>query len=331
MTFTFQFLGALCLDLLFGDPRAIPHPVQAIGWLCNRFETLTRRLFSDRTLAGTVAFLLVLCCTLVVPATLLLALHLISLVAEGLCAVLLLYTSIACRDLYRHSMEVYRALQDAETLEPARREVARIVGRDTSALDKQGICRACVETVAENLVDGIAAPIFFAIIAGFFPAGDFLAPVSLAVLGAYGYKAINTMDSMYGYKNDQYHEFGRTAARVDDAANFLPARICGLLLIIAAWLLRLDARGAARIFFRDRLQHASPNGGHPEAAVAGSLGIQLGGSSSYFGQKVSKATLGDDLRPLEPEDIVATNHLMFATTILFCAILLIARILLPGG
>jgi adenosylcobinamide-phosphate synthase len=227
-------------------------------------------------------------------------------------------------------MNVYRALKESESLDSARKEVARIVGRDTALLDEQGVCRACVETVAENLVAGITAPVFFAVLASMLPASAHLAPVSLAVLGAYGYKAINTMDSMYGHKNERYLHFGRSAALVDDAANFLPARLSGLLLIVAAWLLRLNGAGAKKMFFRDRLNHASPNGGHPEAAVAGSLDIQLGGDSSYFGKMVSKPTLGDALRPLRPEDIVATNHLMFVTTGLFCCILLLGRIMVTG-
>lgn len=330
MIFTLQFLGALLLDLLLGDPRALPHPVQGIGWLCSRCEGITRSRIADERRAGTVAFILVFSCTLALPALLLVALHSLSPMLEALAAILLLYTSIACRDLYTHSMRVYRALIEDESLDAARREVARIVGRDTAQLDRQGVCRACVETVAENLVDGIISPIFFAVLASLVPAGDVLSPVSLAVLGAYGYKAINTMDSMYGYKNERYLNFGRSAALIDDGANFLPARISGLLLIVAAWLLRLNGAGAMNMFFRDRLNHASPNGGHPEAAVAGSLDIQLGGDSSYFGKIVSKPTLGDAIRPLRPEDIVAANHLMFVTTGLFCGIVLLGRILLTG-
>lgn len=330
MIFTLQFLGALCLDLLFGDPRALPHPVQGIGWLCNCFERLTRRFVLQPGIAGVIAFTLVFSSTLLVIGILLLTLHSLSPLTEAVFAVLLLYTSIACRDLYTHSMNVYKALQNTDDLEPARKEVAKIVGRDTSVLDRQGICRACVETVAENLVDGVIAPLFFAVVISLLPTGELFAPVSMAVLGAYGYKAINTMDSMYGYKNEQYLHFGKSAARIDDAATFLPARISGLLLIGAAWLLRFDAIGAKKMFFRDRLQHASPNGGHPEAAVAGSLGIQLGGSSSYFGKIISKPTLGDNLRPLEPKDIVATNHMMFVSTGLFCIILLVCRFILTG-
>lgn len=330
MIFTLQFLGALFLDLLFGDPRFIPHPVQGIGWFCTQFENITRRLFSCPNVAGVMAFLLVFCCTLVIPAVLLLTLHHLSPVAEAIMAVVLLYTSIACRDLYTHSIQVYNALQNPEDIDKARQEVGKIVGRDTTALDRQGVCRACVETVAENLVDGITAPIFYAILVTFLPTTDLFAPVSVAVLGAYAYKAINTMDSMYGYKNEQYLHFGTFAARVDDIATLLPARISGLLLIAAAWLLRFDANGAMRIFFRDRLQHASPNGGHPEAAVAGSLGVQLGGTSSYFGTIVSKPTLGDAHRQLEARDIISTNHLMFVTTGLFCTILLVVRMLVTG-
>ncbi len=330
MTFTLQFIGALLLDLLFGDPRALPHPVQGIGWLCVKFEQVTRHVFSHEGVAGTVSFILVFVCTLLLPGVILSALHVVAPFAEACVAMMILYTGIACRDLYTHSMQVYNALHKDGNIENARKEVAKIVGRDTRQLDRQGVCRACVETVAENLVDGITAPIFFAILFSFIPMDGFLSTISMAALGAYAYKSINTMDSMYGYKNEQYKTFGSFAARVDDSANFLPARISGLLLIVAAWMLRLDAKGAKRIFLRDRLQHASPNGGHPEAAVAGSLGIQLGGNSFYFGEIVTKATMGESLRPIEPRDIISTNHLMFLTSALFSLIFLGVHIIMAG-
>ncbi len=331
MILNFQLLAAFLLDLLLGDPRGIPHPVQGIGRLCALAEERARKVFPHPGRAGFFAFWTVFSLTMLGLALMLMILHKMSPVFEAVCAVLVLYSAIACRGLYDHSLQVYRALHNNGDLTAARTEIAKIVGRDTAALDRQGICRACVETVAENLVDGITAPLFFAVVVSLLPGGEMLLPVSMAALGAYAYKAINTMDSMYGYKNERYRQFGFMAAKVDDLVNFVPARLSGLALVAAAWLLRLDGRAALKVFLRDRRRHASPNSGHPEAAVAGSLGVRLGGSSSYFGQMVEKPTIGDDLRPLEPEDILRTNRLMFAATGLFLLVLLLGRPLLAGG
>ncbi len=328
MIFTFQFVIALVLDALLGDPRYLPHPVRFIGWLCTVFERNTRKIFVNEKLAGTLSFLSVLITTLLLLYMILAVLHMFSPVVETVVAVVFLYFSIACRDLSKHSMAVFNSLKKNTNIEVARGEIAKIVGRDTSSLNANGICRACVETIAENLVDGVTAPIFYAVLLSFLPSGELLAPVSLAVLGAYGYKAINTMDSMYGYKNEQYLNFGRIAAKVDDLVNFVPARLSGLIIVLAAWIVRLDTYGAMKIFLRDRLQHASPNAAHPEAAVAGALGVQLGGNSSYFGKIVKKPTMGDDLRALEAEDILRTNRLMFVASALFAAGLLAIRLLI---
>lgn len=330
MLFNLYFIAAICMDLMFGDPRSFPHPVRYIGWLCIRFEEITRKVFRSPSIAGLFSFFLVFLCT-VLPLFFLLAfLHQLEPAVEIVIAVIILYSSIACRDLCSHSVSVYNTLQDDKDVESARTEIAKIVGRDTSNLDSHSICRACVETVAENLVDGVTAPVFFAIIVSCIPHGDILSPISLAVLGAYGYKAINTMDSMYGYKNEQYSDFGRIAAKVDDLVNILPARISGLFLVFSAPLLRLDTRNAWTIFFRDRLNHSSPNAGHPEAAVAGALGVQLGGPSVYFGKTIHKPTIGDPLRPLDPEDIKHTNRLMFTSALLFLTFFLVLRTLITG-
>ncbi|SHO50120.1 adenosylcobinamide-phosphate synthase CbiB [Desulfopila aestuarii] len=331
MIITLQFLAALCLDLLIGDPKSIPHPVQGIGWLCATYEDRARKVFVSPGLAGVVSTLLVLGSTLLVLGIVLMLLHKISPVLESLVAVVLLSSSIACRGLYDHSIRVYQVLISGEGIDAARREVAKIVGRDTAELDKHGVCRACVETVAENLVDGITAPLFFAFLASLIPGGELLSQISLALLGAYFYKAINTMDSMYGYKNDRYLHFGRTAALVDDLVNFLPARLSGLALVAAAWMLRMDAARGLKIFLRDRHNHASPNSGHPEAAVAGILGVQLGGNSSYFGSIVKKPTMGEALRTLVPADIVLVNKLMFTASALFGLLLLASRLMIIGG
>jgi adenosylcobinamide-phosphate synthase len=177
-----------------------------------------------------------------------------------------------------------------------------IVGRDTANLDEAGVARAAVESVAESMVDGVTAPLFFAVLGG--------------PLAALLYKAINTMDSMFGYKNERYLKFGWAAARLDDLANFVPARITSLMIPAAAFLLRLDSRGSLFILLRDRLKHASPNSGHTEAAVAGALGVQLGGANRYFGKMISKPAIGDAARPIAPQDILRANRLMLLSSAL---------------
>ena len=261
-------------------------------------------------------------------ALLLLAVASFSLPAAQLLAVFFLYTSVAARDLVVHSRAVYNSLQNIECLDPARRAVAQIVGRDTATLEKRTIVRACVETVAENMVDGVTAPLFYAISLTLLAPVTGIDPLFLAVFGAIFYKAVNTMDSMFGYKNDRYLAFGKMAARLDDAANFVPARLSGLILIPAAFLLRLDSFSAWRVFKRDRLSHASPNAGHPEAAFAGALAVQLGGKSSYSGKVVMKPLLGDPGQEIEDLDILRSNRLMLLGSILCLMLMLVLRMTL---
>jgi adenosylcobinamide-phosphate synthase len=232
-------------------------------------------------------------------------------VAETVVSVLVLYTCFAGRDLVVHSRKVYTALRD-DNLSEARKRVGMIVGRDTGELERSEVVRACVESVAESTVDGVTAPLFWAIIGG--------------PLGAILYKAVNTMDSTFGYKNERYLHFGWAAARFDDLVNFLPARISGLLMVVAAMLLRLRATESWRIFRRDRMQHASPNGGQTEAAVAGALGISLGGVSSYFGKVVHKPTLGEPVLEPEAGHILQTNRILLTVTVLFAFVGLAARV-----
>ena len=213
---------------------------------------------------------------------------------------------------------VYRALREG-TLEQAQQAVARIVGRDTQRLDRAGVTRAAVETVAENFSDGVAAPLFYFFLGG--------APLALC------YKAINTMDSMVGYRNERYLYFGRWAARLDDGANWLPARLSALLLVAAAWLLGEDGRGAWRIWRRDRRNHASPNAAQTEAAMAGALGVQLAGPAWYFGIRVEKPTIGEHQRPIVPEDILRSNRLLYGGSVLCLGVLIGLRcaLVLGGG
>ena len=301
-----QLAAALLLDAVIGDPPSWPHPVKAIGRLASWSESLCRR-FGNGWLAGAAAVLLVLLCTGGATAALLAAARALHPVVNSLVALYLLYTAVALHDLCHHAMQVQAALM-ARDLPEARRRVGMIVGRDTEALDEAGVIRAAVESVAENIVDGISAPLFYAALAG--------------PLGAMLYKAVNTLDSLFGYKNDRYRHFGAPAARLDDAVNFLPARLTGLCMVAAAFLIGLDGRNAWRIFRRDRLAHASPNAAHTEAAAAGALGIRLGGPTPYFGRLIQKPFLGDNGRRPAATDIRAACRLARATTLLFCGLLL---------
>ncbi len=214
---------------------------------------------------------------------------------------LLCWLMLATRSLRDESMKVHRALTRG-SLPEARQAVSMIVGRDTKDLDAAGVTRAAVETVAENTGDGSVAPLLFLALGG--------APLGFL------YKTVNTLDSMIGYKNDKYLYFGRAAARLDDALNFLPARLSGVLMVAAAWLLRLDAKNAWRVFRRDRRKHASPNSAHTEAACAGALGLRLAGDAYYFGKLHKKPFIGDERRPIAPRDIVLANRLLYATAFL---------------
>ncbi len=317
MIFYLQLLSSILLDALAGDPRWYPHPVRGIGRLCILSEKVTRSITANPYFAGFLTVVSVIATTLGIVSLILFIAASISSTVEGIVGVILLYTTIAAKDLLRHSMEVYFQLKNNRSIEDARSAVGRIVGRDTSKLNEEGICRATIETVAENMVDGITAPMFFALLTSCFaPLIDF-SPISCAVVGAFLYKAINTMDSMIAYKNDKYLQFGRVAAKLDDAANFLPARISGGSLIIAAFFLKLDYKKAAKVFVRDRLKHASPNAGHTEAATAGALGVRLGGPSCYFNKVVEKPYINESDSDPVPADIKTTNHLIVVGSVVF--------------
>lgn len=301
----YQILIAILLDQLLGDPRWLPHPVRLIGAACLRGERLTRAVLPPR-MAGICTVALILGLTGLSVWSLITVATVIHPWQGTAASIFLLYTTIAPRDLVRHSTEVYTSLRDGN-LPEARQRVSMIVGRDTANLDEAGVARAAVESVAESMVDGVTAPLFFALLGG--------------PLAAMLYKAINTMDSMFGYKNERYRTFGWAAARLDDLANFVPARITSLMIPAAAFPLRLDPKRSLLILLRDRFAHASPNSGHSEAAVAGALGVQLGGPNSYFGTVLEKPAIGDATRPLEPRDILRANRLMLlssALTLLVC-------------
>lgn len=331
MSFSLQLAAALALDAILGDPPWWPHPVRGIGWLCANYERVLRPRCKSLILGGAITVVLVVGSTCsVVYAALALAMAISPVIGAGV-GIFLVYTAIAIRDLLRHSIAVYDKLQPGGSIEGARGAVGMIVGRDTANLTRQGVIRACIETVAENMVDGVTAPLFYAVLGSL--AGSHLAigAIGGAAVGAYFYKAINTMDSMIGYRNERYLHFGRVAARLDDIANFLPARVSALCIIVAAFFLKLDYREAARILRRDRLKHKSPNSGHTEAAVAGALGVRLGGPSSYFGTMVDKPYLGEGRREVTDQDIRATHALMLVGTVVFFLLIIGLRASVTGS
>lgn len=293
------------LDLLFGDPYWLPHPICLIGKMIAKGERVTRRIF-PKTAKGefyggaTLAVFVILIST-AVPYLILGFAGEINLWLRIGIEALMCYQILSVKSLKTESMKVHRELV-REDLEGARNMVGRIVGRDVHSLDKIQVTKATVETVAENTSDGTVAPLIFMAIGG-------------APLGFF-YKAINTMDSMIGYKNDAYLYFGRVAAKLDDAANYIPARVAGLLMIAASALLRFDYRNAYRIFRRDRYNHASPNSAQTESVCAGALGIQLAGNAYYFGKLYEKKTIGDPLRPIKYDDIIRANQLLYVTAFL---------------
>jgi adenosylcobinamide-phosphate synthase len=306
----YQILIAVLLDFALGDPRWLPHPVRLIGRLIAALEGPARRAIPDARAAGAATVLAVILAAVLATAALLdIAGRVHPLIGDAV-SILVIYTTLAARDLARHSLDVYRALARFD-LTRARRLVAWMVGRDTERLTEAEVVRAAVESVAENTVDGIIAPLFFAALGG---------PVA-----AMAYKAVNTLDSMIGYRNERYIDFGRTAARIDDGANYLPARLAVPILTAAAALLGFRASAAWRIARRDGRRHLSPNAGLSEAAVAGALGVRLGGIMERRGRPVDLPEIGDPVVPLARGHILEANRLMFLTTVLAAALFAAAR------
>jgi adenosylcobinamide-phosphate synthase len=309
-----QILVAVGLDLALGDPRWLPHPVRGIGWLAWRLEALTRRWLGDTRTAGAVAALAIYALAGGVVWALIHGAAAVHPLAGDVASIVVIYTTIAARDLAGHSMAVFRSLAGGDLAE-ARRRVGAIVGRDTDRLDEAGVVRATVESVAESTVDGVTAPLFYAAVAG---------PV-----GAMVYRAINTLDSMFGHQDERYRRFGWAAARLDDLANYLPARCTAPLVCVAAVLLRQSPVGSLRMLLRDGRKHASPNAGLTEAAMAGALGVELGGVTYYDGQPLHKPTIGEATVPLAAEHIRMANAVMFVTAGLFLTLCLAARAAVP--
>lgn len=322
MTIVYSALLAFLLDLLLADPLWLPHPVVWMGRCISRLEGLLRRIFPKTPkgeLAGGVLLAILLPTgSFFLSWAVLRLLGYIHPMLRFLMETFWCYQALAIKGLRDESRKVYQALLHG-SLEEARQAVGRIVGRDTQVLDRAGVIKAAIETVAENFSDGVVAPMLYMLLGG--------APLALC------YKAINTMDSMVGYKNDKYLYFGRAPARLDDAANLIPSRLGALLLIAAAGLTGNDPAGALRIWRRDRRNHASPNSAQTESVMAGALGVQLAGPAWYFGRRYEKPTIGDSTRPVVPEDILRANQMLYWGSGLCLGVLLLLRvaILFLGG
>ncbi len=302
------------LDLLLGDPYWMPHPVRWMGAAIVRLERLLRRLFPDtprgRRAAGVVLAILLPLLAFGLSLGVLLLCGLVSPWLRFVVETFWCYQVVATKALRVESTKVRRELERGD-LPAARRAVSMIVGRDTDCLTEEGVAKAAVETVAENSSDGVIAPLFYLAIGG--------APLGLC------YKAVNTLDSMVGYKNDKYLDFGRASAKLDDVWNFVPARLAALVTVLASFLCGLDGKNGWRIFRRDRKKSASPNSAQTESVYAGALGLQLLGDAVYFGKTVRKAPIGEPLRAIAPRDIARANRLLYVSAACFLVLSLAAR------
>ena len=298
------------IDLIFGDPVYAFHPIRLIGNLIGKSEKAIRKALPNNEkselIGGFILWIWVAAVSFFVPFILLKCLYRVNFWLGFILESIFFWQIIAAKSLKTESMKVYKAFEEGDT-EKARKAVSMIVGRDTASLTAEGITKAAVETVAENTSDGVTAPLIFAALFG--------------VSGGFLYKAVNTMDSMVGYKNDKYLYFGRFAAKCDDVFNFIPARITAYFMIISSFILGLDGKNAFKIFLRDRFNHASPNSAQTEAVCAGALDVMLAGDAYYFGKLYKKKTIGDNIRKIELKDIKNANNLMYMTSVLILIVL----------
>ncbi len=316
MILTFVIIIAFIIDYFLGDPKYIYHPVVLIGKLISLCEKCLERIFPNsnrgRYIAGAMLTIIVSMSSFAVPFIVIYFATKISVWLGIFIELFWCWQIFAANSLKKAAIGVYEAVKK-EDIAQARSRLAMIVGRDTDELDFEQIVKATVETVAENTSDGIIAPMLFMMIGG--------APLS------FFYKSVNTLDSMVGYRNEKYMYFGRVSAKFDDLLNFIPARITGIFMILSSPLIGLNARESFRIFKRDRKKHKSPNSANPEAACAGALEIQLGGNASYFGKTIAKDTIGDPKKTISAQDIIRSNSLMYASSIMSMVFFAIIRIL----
>lgn len=301
MSFILKIWMAYLLDLILGDPYWFPHPVRFIGKYITFIENRIYSLKNKRVYGGLLTFTVIL-------TTEILSYHIAK--ASQFLEIFFLYTTLATKSLGAEGIKVYKILKSGD-LKKAQKELSYLVSRDTGEMDDIQVVRSTMETIAENSVDGVIAPMFYAFLGSLMTIGG----ISLALPLAMGYKAVNTLDSMVGYKNDRYIDFGMVSAKVDDFFNFIPARLSGLLIIpIATFILGMGIKRPLKVFFRDRKNHSSPNSGHSEAVFAGAIGVQFGGKTKYFGKYFEKPTIGDKLKEFQCDDIKKCYRIMFMTS-----------------
>lgn len=299
------------LDLIIGDPQNPIHPIRLIGAFCKFTEKIFRKVLKNSLkLAGLLTWLVVVSIVFIFNYLLLKISIIINPILGVIVSSIMIYFCIATKALKVEGLKVVKFIINND-IEGARKQLSYIVGRDTKNLDKEAILKAVIETVAENMSDGVIAPLFYAGLGG--------APL------AFLYKAVNTMDSMFGYKNEKYMEFGYFPAKLDDVFNYIPARLTGYLIIIISFILGLDYRNSYKIYNRDKYNHSSPNSAHPEAAVAGALKVELGGANYYFGKLVEKPTIGENLENIDLNKVKATNKILYGAAILGCFIAVALR------
>jgi len=299
------------LDMIIGDPNNPVHPVRGIGYVARKFETIFRSILNKYLkFAGLMTWICVVTLTFIITFEMVSISKRLNIYFGIILEGILIYFCISSKGLVVEGYKVIKFLSK-DDLDGARKQLSFIVGRDTASLSEEGIIKAVVETIAENMADGVIAPIFYA--------GIFGAPL------AFAYKAVNTLDSMFGYKNDKYIDFGYFSAKLDDVFNYIPARITGILIIISAAILKYDYKNSFRIYKRDRYNHTSPNSAHPEAAMAGALGVELGGANYYFGKLVEKPTIGDKLKGIHINDVNKTAKVLYLSSIIWVLITLVIR------
>lgn len=309
-------LAAYMLDLIFGDPQGYPHPVRFIGNFISYLEKKLLNLEKDSQqqlwMGALLTSIIVISSYVITFLIIKIGFYLNDYIGL-IIAIILGYTVLATKSLDRETRKVYVELEKND-IPRARTALSYIVGRETKDLEEEEIVRATVETIGENIADGIIAPMFYFFLGG--------VPLAMA------YKAVNTLDSMVAYKNDKYLYFGRVSAILDDIVNYIPARLTAIFIVMAAFLKGMDYKRAIKTIKLDRKNHESPNAGYPEAAVAGALNIQLGGVNKYFGREVHKPTIGEALKPLKKDDIITTIDLMYWTSMVAIVSFSIFKILM---
>ena len=306
LTLVIKIWIAYILDLIFGDPQNIIHPVQIIGKIISLGEKILLKEKSGsryKFFAGIILNIFVVSITYGLTCLIYKSSKISGVFT--LIEIYLMYTVFSVNSLAREGNRVYNILKEGN-IEKARKDLSYLVSRDTETMDEKMIIRSTMETISENTVDGIVAPMFYMFLGGL--------PLAMT------YKAINTLDSMVGYKNEKYMDFGKFSAKIDDVANFIPARITGVLIVAASMILRYNYKNSLKIFIRDRKNHSSPNSAHAEAGVAGALGVQFGGRVSYFGKEVDKPVIGDKIKDFELEDIKKNIKIMYVASFLSLAV-----------